>query len=194
MEEWECRASSRARSSSYRGPAGDRPRHRAGFRARRRADRAGLLVGRESRGRRQGDCADGTGAVHRGGRSAYSSRPASNCLRASTNGLRAAMCWSTMRARRAPARSLTCRTRSGSTATRSSSSAACGSPGCSGRCSRPPRDTSSTSSAARRARLDPEFLIGGSVNAAMANFTKGLSRLGNARRRQRQRHPPGQYR
>jgi NAD(P)-dependent dehydrogenase (short-subunit alcohol dehydrogenase family) len=26
---------------------------------------------------------------------------------------------------------------------------------------------------------DPEFLIGGSVNAAMANFSKGLSKLGN---------------
>ena len=36
---------------------------------------------------------------------------------------------------------------------------------------------------------DPEFLIGGSVNAAMHNFTKGLCRAGQARRRQRQRDP-----
>ena len=36
---------------------------------------------------------------------------------------------------------------------------------------------SSTSSAAPRTP-DPEFLIGGSVNAAMHNFTKGLSGLG----------------
>jgi NAD(P)-dependent dehydrogenase (short-subunit alcohol dehydrogenase family) len=41
---------------------------------------------------------------------------------------------------------------------------------------------------------DPGFLIGGSVNAAMHNFTKGLSALGRARWRQRQRHPARHYR
>ncbi len=34
-----------------------------------------------------------------------------------------------------------------------------------------------------------DFTIGGSVNAAMGNFSKSLSQLGKQRRRQRQRHP-----
>ena len=37
---------------------------------------------------------------------------------------------------------------------------------------------SSTSSAGAARTVEPEFLIGGSVNAASANFVKGLSRLG----------------
>ena len=37
--------------------------------------------------------------------------------------------------------------------------------------------------------VEPEFLIGGSVNAATANFTKGLVEARHARRRPRQRHP-----
>ena len=48
---------------------------------------------------------------------------------------------------------------------------------------------SSTSSAARRARRVPEFLIGGSVNSALANFSKGLAAHRQPRRRQCQRHP-----
>lgn len=35
----------------------------------------------------------------------------------------------------------------------------------------------------------PDFLIGGAVNAAMANFAKGADRAGQSRRRQHQRHP-----
>ena len=49
--------------------------------------------------------------------------------------------------------------------------------------------SSSTSAAARRARRAPTSPSAASVNAAMGNFSKGLSQLGKKRRRQRQRHP-----
>ena len=162
------------------GSRGHRPRHRAGLRARGRADRAGLVIGGKSRGCRQGDRGGGAGAASPSPATCASStaceqlfaarqrtfpalrRAGQQCGRDARRGI-SSICPTTLWLDGYALKFFGCvrLTRLFWPLLKASRRAA-----------------SSTSSAAPRAPPDPEFLIGGSVNAAMANFSKGLSKLG----------------